>query len=222
MNYILDLLVIAIIAVFAVVSAKKGFVKTVVGLVGTVLALYFAVMLSTPISDFTYGKIIEPTVKTAINNSVENALNGTESVIKEDILEALPAFVKNRIDIENFNISVESDIAGSVCETAVKPLSLTFLKPLFSLILFIIFAFVVKFAAKFLNKIFSFSIIGKANKILGAVIGIVKGMVFAAIFIICVQLIISLTGGFLIFTEEAVTSSVLVKFVIKLLPANFI
>ena len=86
---------------------------------------------------------------------------------------------------------------------AVKLISL-----IYSVFLMIILIFIVKILAKFINRLFSFSIVGSLNRVLGGIVGIPKGIIIAALFCTVVSLIVSVTeNGFLIFTGEAVRGS---------------
>ena len=72
--------------------------------------------------------------------------------------------------------------------------------------------------AAVLNKRISFRMAGKLNYILGGGIGAVKGMVFAVIFCLAVQILVAFTGDvFFCFTKEAVDGS----FFFGLLPSQF-
>lgn len=52
MNYLIDLIVIAIIALFTFIGYKKGLIKVAFGLVSFVLAIVISVILYRPISNF--------------------------------------------------------------------------------------------------------------------------------------------------------------------------
>ncbi len=222
MHIILDLIIVAIIILCMVLFAKKGFVKTIIGFVGMILALLISVTLSTPLSNLTYNNIVEPAVTKALDATIDNVVDNTEVALKEDIFEALPDYVKNRIDISELNLSAGENTAAAISEQVVMPLAISFLNTIFTLILFIILSIAVSFLAKFLNKIFSFSFIGKANRILGGVLGIVEGIIFAVIFVVATNILISLTGGFFIFTETAVASSRLFGLISQILPSSFL
>ena len=222
MNFILDIFVVTIIVIFIVISAKKGFVKTIIEFVGLLAALYLALTLSSPLADFTYEKAIEPTVTATINSAVENLGESAEITVKETIYNSLPKFISNNIDFSNFNIGTEENSANEICANLFKPISISFLKAIFTLVLFIILYIFVKFLANMLNKIFSFSIIGTANRLLGGVLGFIKGIIFAVIFVIITEIVISLTGGFFVFTETAVDSSVIFSYLAKILPSSFL
>lgn len=222
MSILLDLIIIAIIGICTLLSAKKGFVKTVIRLVGLILALVLSVTFSGPLSEFTYSKAVEPAVISAIDGVVSDVVDGAEGAVKEQVYETLPEFIKNNIDISDFEINNDGSIAKNITESAVEPIALTLLRAVFSIFLFLVFSIVSGFLAKVLNKIFSFSILGKANRILGGVVGAVQGIIFAVIFVLVVTVIVSLSGGFLIFTPEAIDKTVLFNFIAKLLPSSFL
>ena len=68
-----------------------------------------------------------------------------------------------------------------------------------------------------LDKVFSMSLVGKINKTLGGVLGLVRGIAIAVVFAFLINLLISLTGGFLCFTQEAVDSSNIFKLILEVL-----
>ena len=79
---------------------------------------------------------------------------------------------------------------------------------LYGIIIMVILIFLVKILAKFLNGVFSFSIVGRLNRILGGIVGIPKGIIIAMLFCLVISLIVPLTyGGFLIFKTEAMEKS---------------
>ncbi len=225
MGYVLDLIVIAIIAVFALISAKRGFIRTIIEIVGFVLVILFANNVSPTVSDYTYDKLIEP----PIISSVENLqIDGKPINISTD---NLPSFVNNFLG-ESFNITefqneinknISAGIASAVTsasQTIVKPVVTSILNVIFTLIITVVLLIIVNLLAKIINKLFSFSLVGKANKILGAILGIAKGVVVACIACTVISLIVSLTqNGILIFTQGNIDASNLFKLLIF---SNFI
>ena len=67
MNYLLDLIVIAIIAAVALISAKRGFVRVVIELAGFIAAIFISFTISTPLANLTYDKIIEPPIVSSVS-----------------------------------------------------------------------------------------------------------------------------------------------------------
>ena len=211
MHLIIDLIILAIIILNIILSAKNGFVKTLIEVVGFVLAIIVSISLSTPIANFVYDKTVEPTI---VNSVTEKAESNVDTAANE-IWNSLPKFLKdNAADIgitnEKITQTFESETTDNVKNTALK-VSQDVVKPVFvkivglaiSAILFIILMFIVKLLAKLINGIFSFSIIGVLNRTLGAFLGLGKGILIAIAVCMLISMIVSFTTkGFLIFTKE--------------------
>ena len=116
---------------------------------------------------------------------------------------------------ESLDKSISEDLATGVEDTAkglsqkaVKPIAVRFISLVYSALILSALLFVVKILARYINKLFSFSVAGTLNRLLGGIIGIPKGIIIAALICTVISLIVSFTdNGFLIFTKDAVESS---------------
>ena len=229
MAVIIDLILVAVVLFFVINSARKGFVKIIVELVGLIAAVVLTFALSSPISNYTYDKFVEPSIiKTVTAESYES----TEQIV-EKAFSSLPDFIT--VNSERLSLNSQSDIEvitddiREKQETAVKNVSRQIVKPVVvrvislfvSVILMIVLFFVVKVLAKFANKLFSFNVVGKLNRTLGGVVGIFKGVLYAMLFCTIISFIVSLTkNGFLIFTVDNINKSVIFKFFAEIIPFN--
>jgi len=217
MWFLLDLIVVAIVALFIFISMRKGFVCTLIEMLGFVIAIILANIVSTPLANLTYDKAIEP----AIISSVQESQNeGVESA-SDTALNAMPSFVKNIVGLENATSAFQNEVSDNIndgTEAAVKIASQNVIKPkitryismFYIMILTTVFIFLVGFLAKFVNKLFSFSVVGKVNKILGGVLGCGKGLFIAMVFCTVISLLVSFSNGsFLFFTKSAIDDSLL-------------
>ena len=67
MWFILDFLVVAIVLLYVVISAKRGFMKTVIELVGFFVSVYLAFAVGGMIAEAAYDSAVEPAiVKSAV------------------------------------------------------------------------------------------------------------------------------------------------------------
>ena len=94
MGIVLDLIVIAIILIFCLISAKKGFVKTIVEAVGVVAAIILAFTFSSPLAATTYDKIIEPPILNAVSSETTES---SENAV-QNIWDSMPKFIINNAD----------------------------------------------------------------------------------------------------------------------------
>ncbi len=220
LGIVLDLIVLAIIALTILISAKHGFVRTLIEVVGFIAAFVIAFNVSTPLANATYDKFIEPPLISSFQDAaVDGVGNSTEAV-----WEAMPDFITNNADSlglkkedikQNLTDSASnnaSEIVINLSQNVLKPTASKIISMVYTTVLLIVLLFVVKILAKLVNKLFSISIVGKLNRTLGGVVGLVKGVVFAVVLCMVISTIISFTeNGFLIFTRDAIESSVLFK-----------
>ena len=232
MSIILDLIVIAIIILFAFFSAKQGFVRVVLEVVGLIAATVLAFAVSNPLAGVTYDKFIEPSLIEAFEEEI-GSMADTELNIEAEkkALESLPDFVSENYErlgfsMEKFSDTLNENIekgasaaAGAVSQEVIKPVAVNILALLYAAIIMFILSFVVKFIAKSVNKLFSFSIAGKLNRFLGGLVGILKGVIFSVFFCGLIWLLVSFTqNGFFIFTAENIENTFIFKNLIELIP----
>ena len=212
MSIIIDLIIVAIILVTALISAKQGFVRAVVEVAGFVAAVLVAFSVSAPLADITYEKVIEPPILSTAQTA-------------DSVWESLPSFITDnseKLGITKEHIEkivVESTLSSTdtalneISQKAVKPVATGILETLYAVILIVVLLFVVKILAKLLNKAFSFSVVGKLNRTLGGLLGVVKGLAIALIVCEIVVLIISFTdNGIWIFNNENIDKTYIFKF----------
>lgn len=226
MSIIIDLIIVAIILLAVVISAKQGFVRTIVGAIGFVAAVVIAFTVSEPLAQTTYDKFIEPNIVSSISETA----SGTVTDTVDGVWSNLPAFVTD--NSESFGINKESiketlkesgkvdikDALTNISQNTIKPIFTGLVSTIYSVILMVILLIIVGLLAKLLNKLFSFSIVGKLNTTLGGVIGFVKGLVIALIICEIVVLVVSLTeNGIWIFNNENISNTILFKFLTNII-----
>ena len=232
MSIILDIVFLAIVFLCIILSAKKGFAKSIIEVAGFVAAVILAISISGPLAELTYDKLIEPSViKVAEESSAAADQNIQDNIssISDKIWESLPDFVKNNSSDINQNNLIDSvnidtgdtitSVAQKVSQTVAKPVVSKMLSALYAVIILVLLLIVVKFLSKLINPIFNFSVIGKLNRTLGGVLGFIKGILIASVFCAIVSIIVSFTNvEFLCFTNEAIEESLIVGKIISFLP----
>lgn len=226
MSIFIDLIVIAIIILMAVISAKRGFVRVAVEVAGFVAAVILVFSVNGPLANLTYDKVIEP----PIVNSVEKITQENVTVSLDATWEALPDFITSNADKlgiskENLNQNISENaeqttegIVKSISGEVLKPIIVNILKAVYAIIMMVVLIILVKFLARVINKLFSFSVIGKTNTALGGVLGAVKGLIIAWLFCSVVYLIISLTeNGIWIFNNENIENTYIFKYLMNVI-----
>lgn len=219
MSIIIDLILVAIIVLVVIISAKQGFISAAIWAVGFVAAIIISVAVSEPLANATYDKYIEPAI---INTADDKVTLNTDTSVDE-VWNTLPDFITENADKFNISKSQFEDIMtnGVNLKTVMKDLSDTMIKPtvvnvlelLYTLILIWLVLFIVKLLAKFLTKLFSFKLAAKLNSILGAILGLPRGVFIAITVCEIIALAISFTkNGIWIFNDANISNTVLFKF----------
>ncbi len=221
MGIVIDAIAIVVIAVTVFLSARHGFVRTLIEVVGFIAAFMLAYGISSPLATLTYNKVLEPPMISAVQSAADE---GAQSAV-DALWDAMPSFITENgeaLGITHDGISDKLGSAGSsnqmadaikdTSRTMVMPIAVSLLSMLYSTIVFVLLLILVKFIAIGINKLFSFSIIGKANRVMGGALGVVKGTLIAVAVVMVIRLIISATGGFWIFGPNIIESSYFCRF----------
>lgn len=225
----IDLIIVAIIIVSVILSARKGFVKSAVECAGFVLAIVLAFSFGGYLSEVTYDGLIKNAIVDTVEENLDSVTeeNGLDGDISDKLWDALPEFFTD--NAENFGIEKPeidlTDIADAktwaenITEQVARPIIITILKVAFGAIIFLLVCILTKLLAGPINKLFSISVVGTFNRVLGGGLGLLKGFVWAIVFCAAISAIVAFTkSGFLIFTKENLKSAGLFSFITSLFP----
>ena len=197
MGILLDVIFLLIVAICVLVAVKKGFVRSLIEVLGYVLAIVLVFSFSTVISEYVYtGFVEEPIINAVETTVVEQGTNAYEQ---------LPTYIKALISKANLDVSAfsaesaegASELALKV-ENSVEPYVVAIIKTIVS---FVVFALSLLIA-----------------RILGEIIGLVKGAVIGAVYSLIVYLSTVLPSvEALSFTTEALNNSVICKYLVTLI-----
>ncbi len=207
MSIILDLAVLAIIILAVFIGYKRGFIRTVINLVGYIVAAVLAYVVSLPISQFIFNTFLRKQSVELIQSAVEKQSGGQSvaqlidtafAAIPEKVHTLAASYIGSTEAIKNNLISstpTTAEIAENVVNKVIEPISTMIIQTLAFIILFIVFCIAVKLITKALKVIDKIPLLGSANAALGAVVGIIQAIVFVLIFTAAVAMVINLTGN---------------------------
>lgn len=222
MGIVLDLILALIVVVCILLAVKKGFVRSLIEVVGYILAIVIAFSVSGIAAEYIYDNVVDEAVVVTVYTAIEEN--------SEKALEALPDYLTVLLEQVDFDIEslLKTDdadalsVAKQVSENILRPLVVGILRTIISVVAFLILMVVVKLLARVINSMFKGAVLGTANKVLGMVIGCVKGVVFATVFSMIVYFVASLSeNDFLFFTNEAINKSVVAKYIIDFVTGTF-
>ena len=193
-NYAADALVVIFIFLFAVSSAKKGFVECFFGFISTILAAVFAFTFMKGVLSWTDGlfglqDIIENAVTGGLGKvagfDVDVSAAGIEAALED---KNLPSFLINAIvsSVGNQEVPMGTTLAmivgGTIAEFTATLLAW--------LAVFLIAKLVLKLVRRALNSIVeALTIVGSLNHLLGFAVGGIKGLLIVCGVIAAIALI---------------------------------
>lgn len=229
MWYILDGIIILIVLAFVFLSIKKGFARSLIEVIGLVAAIVIAFTCSAPIASFIYDNAVEPSVINTVESTVNDATNDAKDAV-DAVWNKMPVYITESefLDLSKQELinSVESDITNETQEIA-KNISVSFVKPIttkilsmvVSTIIVIVLIVIVGIIARQFNKIINKTVIGGANKALGGILGLIKGVAASTVFCLIISTILHLTkNGFWIFTYDVINSTYIFKYLMEFSP----
>lgn len=233
MPVIIDLILVLIFAGIIYASYKKGFVASFVSILAYFTALIVAMTFSVGLATFTYKNFVKERLVNAVSDKLSDATSfeGALEVFPDYITNAASSFGINSqeiIDKVNSSLAentqeIKGEVAGEIVDLIASPIAITILRSLFFFALFLICSFVCKFIGKRLSKLISkIPFVGRANALLGALLGVVKGAV--VILIICAltnMVLPSIEGSIPLLTQESVDKSLIFDLADKYNPLSF-
>ncbi len=223
MAYILDGVVILIFLMAVAIGHRRGFIKTVAGMVAFLAALAVAMLLGQPVAEFAYDKTMEPTVIAAVEEQVTG--DGATIGGMNRVLDSLPGFVQNLMG--NVGISTGEDVlekltgetgdtlAQQISVNVVRPVVVPLLRVLCMLVLFLLAYIGARVLFKVMNVVAKLPLLKQLNKSLGLISGVVSGVLWVLLAVTVIQ-VLAATNTFI--TQQALNDSLLTNWLVGLNP----
>lgn len=224
MRYALDIIIVLIVILFAARGARKGFIKACIDFIGGFAAMIGAGILSLPAAKWVYYTFFHDALLEKIGAAVTGleAEEAVEAVFAEfpDVilrgLEKLGITEAGIIEqVDGGAASIAEGIAGQI-----SPMMIGFIRIFAMLALFIVLLVVIRALATTISGVFRLPVLRSANKLLGAVFGILMAVVAIWVALACVQALLPLFGTDLqVKIAEMTRDSVLYKALYDFNPA---
>ncbi len=187
-----SLILIAVFIGSVLDGRKKGFVRITLSLLSTIICGFVAAAFADPVAAYIAENFVHESFVSGVSLALTNAIsNGSKN-----LAEALPEYIVTAVN--NFDAGLLSDISTSVntaelaekIYTAIE--STVIIGILYLIAFFVIFAvcsFVLKFVVSAIDKVFRLPVLKNLNKMLGTLVGGIKGLVVLAIISVSLYLI---------------------------------
>jgi uncharacterized membrane protein required for colicin V production len=201
---IIDIVILSIIAFSLIIGFKRGLARVILEVVAWLLALIFAVFLSSPLASVFYNAA-QPKLIGQIDKKADVLIDDNLEESVTQIYESLPKITSNTAtffgatpiktadDVYKKYSDKEKITVGKVINLSIKPFVLMILRGIIFAILFVIFLPLLKWGAVVLDKLFKAPVISTTNKLLGALLGLAEALIITIIIASVVNLFISFT-----------------------------
>lgn len=225
MGILLDIVLILLIVFFIYRASCKGFVKSLFDIIGYFAAVVVAFFVGKVLANWIYSIGFKSSIETSISSSlsqITSAASASDTVTS--VFDVVPKFVASLMKF--FGVTSESALGQlgdssaitaatspeALADTVAKPVLTTIFTFVLFFILFIVCIFLLRWIATLINRIFSSSVLGPVNMVLGGVLGIVKALVFLFLLTTILGLYMNISGSdFSASMYEAIGSTTLVK-----------
>ena len=186
MNITSDLVLAAILILAAVIGRKRGFVKTVFGLFGSVIAFVASFFLCRPFGSFLEEKIFLPRLSERflssleeVSGTVRDQLNFSSLPETSGVSDLLKRFGTNASAVSS--AASGQSTAQAVAEKVVSPFSHMISIAAAFFIVFIAVTLLLKLAEVLLDLVAKIPGLKFSNHLLGLIAGLVWGVLLVAI-----------------------------------------
>ncbi len=212
MAYLLDAAVILLFLLAIYIGHRRGFIKTVTGVVAFLAALVVAALAAAPVAGWVYDTAVEPTLITAVDEQL--AAQSAQAAVQADAAyNALPMAVQNLLAqrgiadgaalAEKLPSPEQTTLAENIV-TVVRPILLPLVETACSLVLFFIAFILALILLHLLDIVAKLPLLKQLNTSLGFVGGIIAGILWAFLAVSLLQM-----GAALAAPDSAINLSVL-------------
>lgn len=204
MGIILDIIIIAIIAISIFLGYKKGLIKVAVKLFAFLIAIIVSLMFYKPVTNIIINN-------TEIDENIEKAIieNGTKKIEesneeeKNNFLEEMQQYIGNAV----------TQTQNEIVENAAKEISIKLINIIAIVGLFIGTRLILILLTFISDLITNLPIIKQFNKIGGIIYGAIRGLVLIYVILAIAYLVVSISANNTIY--NAINSTIITQFMYK-------
>lgn len=219
MSFIIDVFITVLFFCFIVTGYRKGFLKSVLGLISTILASIISGYLAKPIASFIYEFFIYRGLRDKFSLIMSSTPVNDARLLLSKVINAIPKFIASGLDdygITNDKIMAEINGTGQKAPddlmNLLKPVFTGFIRPIIISILFIALVLLFGVAIRVINNAKRISIINKLDSCLGAGLGVIKFGITLLLFVTVIKFSQPfITDSHFIFSENIIDNTLILK-----------
>lgn len=200
----IDIVLIVIVLLAALISAKKGFIWSVLNLGAILLSSVLSKLCAAPVSHFFYDQFLHTRIMGELNRLLPaGSVSGQIGESIESILNELPlpvtAIAKQYGLYPNLSGGTQVLTVEGIEQDYIVPIVTGVLTIIATVLLFVIFSAILKIVAGAINHNLSdkdkHRFVSRTNTLVGAVFGLLKGVLLGAVACILLNLVSPVLGN---------------------------
>ena len=196
---VLDVVIIALVAIFGLIGFKKGFFKSVISMISTLVVILISIFCASPLArivnklyDFT-GLIARGLCKTIASMGAFYSQPIPEGMSGADVVSNIPqstnGFLKKLMSYALNPLSAGDIQSATVADIVSGAFASIIMLIICGIVLFIFIKIILAIATRLFENITRNRVFGATNKLLGLVFGAVKGFIIVLVFSIILTLL---------------------------------
>lgn len=226
---IVDLLIIIMVVVVSVFSARKGFLMSLLDVASYALSGILVKYFSPSVSDYVYNSYFAQQVSDKLKtllpdgkcyDGIYGIIEETLSVLPSEITDIATQFgiYPTESAFKDFSEKYEYFTVSMIEQRFIEPIAKGAISVIAVILLFVIFVIALKIISVMINSALTrrnHPIIRSSNTILGAALGVVKGCVYAVMICLAINIIVPVAANDTL--TEAASNSYFCKLIADLI-----
>ena len=205
--YLADAVIVVIFLLFIILGVKRGFVRSVLDLVGTLAAMLVSMWFSGIAAQWVFSTFLQESLTRQIAEALQaapaaDAAEAVLSVVPEILRGGLEAFGITS-DAINQAVAGTSGQAAAAVVAVLSPMVVSVLRGLFALVLFIFLLVIFRILSGVVCRIFRLPVLRQLDKGLGILLGVAQAALITVLLCFCAQALISVSSPWLVETIQA-------------------
>ena len=205
--YLADAIILVIFLLFIILGVKRGFVRSVLDLVGTLAAMLVSMWFSGIAAQWVFSTFLQESLTRQIAEALQaapaaDAADAVLSVVPEILRGGLEAFGITS-DAINQAVAGTSGQAAAAVVAVLSPMVVSVLRGLFALVLFVFLLVIFRILSGVVCRIFRLPVLRQLDKGLGILLGVAQAALITVLLCFCAQALISVSSPWLVETIQA-------------------
>ena len=188
MTFIVDLVIVAVIALFVIIGYVKGLTGSLIKIVSFALSLVIAFMLFVPVSNFIIDNTqIDESIEKTIREVIISDEEGTNK--NEEMPSAITDYINQKVE------EAANSAKQEIVDSTAKDVTITIVKAGTWIALFLIARIALIFLKFITSLITKLPVIKQFDKIGGIIYGLIEGLIITYLALALISFITPMTNG---------------------------